>query len=197
MKPLQLKKLVINTLDENKAEHITCLNVQKLTDITDYMVVCSATSARHIKALASHLIDKLKENGVRPHGVQGADNDCDWLLVDCGDILVHIMLQSAREFYEIEKLWEKITYSIYEEEEGEPANKEKKKLTNKKTTTKKIASKEKTTVKTKPKNKTAIKTKKPAPPKSTDNKKSIKKTKITVKKATPAKAKKKSAAKKA
>lgn len=106
MTPLQLKNLAIKILNEHKAEDITSINVGKLTSVTDYMIICSATSTRHIKALANHLITTCKENDVRPLGAEGIDGSHEWALIDLGDIIVHIMLAATRDFYSLEKLWQ-------------------------------------------------------------------------------------------
>jgi len=105
MTPLNLKKLVTKVLDDHKAENITSINVTKTTSIADYMVICSATSMRHIKALSVHLISTCKEQGVRNLGAEGVDGQHDWALIDLGDVIVHIMLPAARECYDLEQLW--------------------------------------------------------------------------------------------
>lgn len=104
MTPAKLKKLVIDTLDKNKGNNITALDVRKLTSITDYMVICSATSTRHAKALAEHVSVKAKANGHPPLGVEG-DREAEWILIDLIDVVVHIMLPPVRELYNLEKLW--------------------------------------------------------------------------------------------
>lgn len=104
MTPANLKKLVLNTLDKNKANNVIALDVRKLTTITDYMIICSATSNRHAKALAEHVTVKAKSNGHAPLGVEG-DKDAEWILIDLIDVVVHIMLPSVRELYNLEKLW--------------------------------------------------------------------------------------------
>ena len=78
--------------------------MRDLTTVTDYMIVASGTSNRHVKALADAVSDKSKEAGHRPAGVEGADG-CEWVLLDLRDTLVHVMLPRVREFYNLEKLW--------------------------------------------------------------------------------------------
>ena len=104
MKSTQLKKLVIEILDEYKAQDITSLKVDQLTDITDYMIICSGTSSRHVHSLSDHLITTIKKHHIRPLGVESEPLGT-WTLVDLGDVIVHIMLPETREFYKLEKLW--------------------------------------------------------------------------------------------
>jgi ribosome-associated protein len=99
-----LKKLAIDALEELKARDITQLDVAKLTDVTDLMVIASGTSTRHVSALAQNLVEKAKADGMQPRGVEGGSN-ADWVLVDLGDVIVHIMLPEARALYDLERLW--------------------------------------------------------------------------------------------
>ncbi|MGY6275391.1 ribosome silencing factor [Methylomonas sp. MgM2] len=104
MQAEQLLKLVENVLDERKALHIKVLDVRRKSSITDYMVVATATSSRHARSLCEHVIEKVKENGMHPLGVEGQPGS-DWVLLDLGDVVVHLMTGHAREFYQLEKLW--------------------------------------------------------------------------------------------
>lgn len=99
-----LKSLAIDALEELKARDITQLDVSKLTEVTDLMIIASGTSTRHVSALAQNVVDKAKASGLKPRGVEGGDN-ADWVLVDLGDIVVHIMLPDARALYDLERLW--------------------------------------------------------------------------------------------
>ncbi|WP_404474405.1 ribosome silencing factor [Vreelandella venusta] len=99
-----LKILAIDALEELKARDITQLDVSKLTEVTDLMVIASGTSTRHVSALAQNVVEKAKASGLKPRGVEGGDNS-DWVLVDLGDIVVHIMLPEARALYDLERLW--------------------------------------------------------------------------------------------
>ena len=96
---------VVSALDEGKASNIKVIDVREKTGITDFFVVASGTSERHVKSLADQVVDKLKKESVRPLGVEG-EQSAEWLLVDFGDLVVHIMLPRTREFYQLEKLWE-------------------------------------------------------------------------------------------
>ncbi len=99
-----LKQIVIDALEDLKAVDIKVIDVRHLTAVTDCMLICSGTSNRHVKALADKLIQKVKENNIQPLGTEG-ENSGDWILVDLNHIVVHIMLPQAREFYDLEKLW--------------------------------------------------------------------------------------------
>lgn len=104
MNATELRQCVLDTLAENKAQSITDLDVTELTDITDYMVICSAISSRHTRALANKITETVKSKGIRPLSTEGLE-ESEWVLVDLGDVLVHIMLPEVREFYSLEKLW--------------------------------------------------------------------------------------------
>lgn len=104
MKTIELQPFIITQLEEMKAQDIVSLDVRKLTDVTDVMVVCSATSSRHAKSIADFLVSQAKAQNIPPIGVEG-EEFAEWILVDLGDVIVHIMLPSAREFYSLEKLW--------------------------------------------------------------------------------------------
>ncbi len=99
-----LSKLVIDVLEDVKALDIVILDVRKLTSVTDYMIVASGTSNRHVKALADTVADKSRESGHKPSGIEGTDGS-EWVLLDLQDVLVHVMLPRVREFYNLEKLW--------------------------------------------------------------------------------------------
>lgn len=99
-----LSDLVIDALDSMKAKDISRLDVRDLTTVTDCMIVASGTSNRHVKALADSVAEKAREAGHKPTGVEGEDGG-EWVLLDIGDVLVHVMLPRVREFYNLEKLW--------------------------------------------------------------------------------------------
>ncbi|HXI47214.1 MAG TPA: ribosome silencing factor [Steroidobacteraceae bacterium] len=100
-----LKTVVIDALGDMKALDVKLLDVQGLTDIADFMVIASGTSDRHVRSVAQRVVEKAKEAGFRPHGVEG-QQDGDWVLIDLNEMIVHVMLPRVREFYGLEKLWD-------------------------------------------------------------------------------------------
>lgn len=100
----ELKQIIIKALEDIKAQDIVSLDVGTLTDVTDYMIVASGTSNRQVKALADNVVEQAKQQGFQPLGVEGTDT-AEWVLVDFGDIIVHVMLPATRAFYDLEKLW--------------------------------------------------------------------------------------------
>ncbi|MCH7853296.1 MAG: ribosome silencing factor [Proteobacteria bacterium] len=104
MNSQELCDLIIETLDDGKATDIVKLDVRDLTTMTDYMVVASGTSTRHVRALAHAVADKTREAGHKPIGIEGEEGS-EWVLLDLQDALVHVMLPRVREFYNLEKLW--------------------------------------------------------------------------------------------
>jgi ribosome-associated protein len=104
MQTEEVLKIVQDVLDERKGHNITTLDVRGRTSFTDYMVVVTGTSDRHIKSLCDYVVDKIEENGMKPLGMEGALTS-DWVLLDLGDVIVHAMTTQARAFYQLEKLW--------------------------------------------------------------------------------------------
>lgn len=100
-----LEGIVTAALEDMKAVNVKVMDVRGLTDIADVMVVASGNSDRHVRSIADRVIEKAKENGVRPLGVEGA-REGEWVLVDLHDIVVHVMLPRVREFYSLERMWE-------------------------------------------------------------------------------------------
>ena len=100
-----LKSVVLDALDDMKALEVKVLDVRGLTDIADYMVIASGTSDRHVRSVAQRVVEKTKEAGFRPHGIEG-QQDGDWVLIDLHEYIVHVMLPRVREFYGLEKLWD-------------------------------------------------------------------------------------------
>ncbi len=103
-----LKTVVTHALSDMKALEIKVLDVRGLTDIADFMVIASGTSDRHVRSVAQRVVEKTKEAGFRPHGVEG-QQDSDWVLIDLNEMIVHVMLPRVREFYGLEKLWDMTT----------------------------------------------------------------------------------------
>ena len=102
---MKLLSNVQSILEDNKAENISVLDVKDKSSVTDYMMIASGRSTRHIQAIADNLIDKLKKDKIKPLGVEGY-NQSEWILIDYGDLLVHVMHPSARDFFSLEKLWD-------------------------------------------------------------------------------------------
>ncbi|MCC5856766.1 MAG: ribosome silencing factor [Ectothiorhodospiraceae bacterium] len=100
----QLQTLVLDALEEIKAVEPVVLDVRGKTGITDLMVVVSGTSNRHVKAIADTVVEHVKQQGLRPMGVEG-EEAADWILVDLGDAVVHVMLPRVRELYRLERIW--------------------------------------------------------------------------------------------
>ncbi len=107
----QLLRWVLDALEDMKAREVAVLDVRGKTSVTDYMVVASGTSERHVHALADHVVEEMAARRIKPLGVEG-EHSRDWVLVDLGDVIVHVMLPETRDFYQLEKLWQ------VEEEEG-------------------------------------------------------------------------------
>ncbi len=99
-----LSVAIVDALDANKAENIELLDVRKLTDVTDYMVIASGTSDRHVQAVARNMLDALAPQRIKPISVEGEDVK-DWILVDFVDVVVHVMKRETRAFYDLESLW--------------------------------------------------------------------------------------------
>ena len=100
----QLIKLVQSALEDIKARDVAVLDVTGKSSVTDCMIVASGTSKRHVMSVAQEVVDKVKDAGLRPVGVEGQGVG-DWVLVDLGDVIVHVMMPDARSFYDIERLW--------------------------------------------------------------------------------------------
>jgi ribosome-associated protein len=100
----QLCTLIVDALDDVKAQDIIKLDVRRMTSVTDFMIVASGTSNRHVKALVDNVSEKAREAGHKPIGVEGEEGG-EWVLLDLQDALVHVMLPKVREFYNLEKLW--------------------------------------------------------------------------------------------
>ena len=104
---LDLKKIIIKTLDNNKALDIVSIDLKDKSSIADYMIVASGTSSRHIQSLSEQVLEKFKNNGFKNCKIEGKDST-EWKLVDGIDIVVHIFNPEKRKFYELEKIWSEL-----------------------------------------------------------------------------------------
>ena len=102
-----LKKIIISTLDSNKALDIISIDLKNKSSMADYMIIASGTSSRHIQALSEQVLEKLKNNGVKDSRIEGKDSR-EWKLVDGIDLIVHIFHPEKRKFYELEKMWSEL-----------------------------------------------------------------------------------------
>lgn len=100
-----LVKTVVAALDDMKAVNVKVMDVRKVTDVADCMILASGNSDRHVRSIADKVVEKAKAAGFRPMGVEG-ERDGEWVLVDLNDVIVHVMLPRVREFYGLESLWE-------------------------------------------------------------------------------------------
>ncbi|MGS2717206.1 ribosome silencing factor [Eionea flava] len=103
-----VSQLALEALDDLKAQEVVTLDVTSLSDVMDDLIIATGTSNRHVKSLAGNVVDELKKQGIQPVGVEGMDSS-DWVLVDYGSVVVHVMLPQTRKFYDLEKLWSPLT----------------------------------------------------------------------------------------
>ena len=102
-----LKSIILDTLDSNKALDIISIDLKNKSSMADYMIIASGTSSRHIQALSEQVLEKLKTNGVKNSKIEGKES-LDWKLVDGIDLIVHIFNPDKRKFYELEKIWSQL-----------------------------------------------------------------------------------------
>ena len=102
-----LKEIIINTLDFNKAQDIVTIDLKDKSSMADYMIIASGTSSRHIQSLSEQVLEKLKNNGVKGSKIEGKESG-EWKLVDGIDLIVHIFHPEKRKFYELEKIWSEL-----------------------------------------------------------------------------------------
>ncbi len=100
----ELKTIIIQTLDINKALDIVSIDLKHKSSMADYMIIASGTSSRHIQSLSEQVLDKLKDNGIKDSKIEGKDSN-EWKLVDGIDLVIHIFHPEKRKFYELEKMW--------------------------------------------------------------------------------------------
>tara|TARA_B100000886_G_C20340714_1_gene456502 strand:- start:282 stop:632 length:351 start_codon:yes stop_codon:yes gene_type:complete len=104
---LDLKKIIVKTLDNNKALDIISIDLKDKSSIADCMIIASGTSSRHIQALSEQVLEKFKNNGFKNSRIEGKDSE-EWKLIDGIDIVVHIFNPEKRKFYELEKIWSEL-----------------------------------------------------------------------------------------
>ena len=102
-----LKKIIINTLDSNKALDIVSIDLKNKSSMADHMIIASGTSSRHIQALSEQVLEQFKKNGIPNSKIEG-QNSKDWKLIDGIDVIVHIFNPEKRKFYELEKIWSEL-----------------------------------------------------------------------------------------
>ena len=102
-----LKKIIIKTLDSNKAEDIVSIDLKNKSSMADHMIIASGNSSRHIQALSEQVLEKFKNNGVTNCKIEG-QNSNDWKLIDAKDIIIHIFHPEKRKFYDLEKMWSEL-----------------------------------------------------------------------------------------
>jgi ribosome-associated protein len=107
MAPKKLRDHVVRALEDLKGREIVALDVSHATSVTDYMVIASGTSNRHVKALVDNVLESSKASGVPSIGIEGRET-MEWVLLDLGDVVVHVMQKEARDFYDLERLWSEV-----------------------------------------------------------------------------------------
>lgn len=104
MKSADLRKLAVKTLEDMKGIDIVALDIKKMSTIADYMLVVTGTSSRHVKSIADEVAKRCKDKGVTVRGMEG-EEQAEWVLLDLGDVIVHVMQASVRKLYDLESLW--------------------------------------------------------------------------------------------
>ena len=107
MSPEKLRDTVVGALEDLKGREILALDVSRSTSVTDYMVIASGTSNRHVNALVDSVVESTKARGVSSLGIEGREA-MEWVLLDLGDVVVHVMQKDARAFYDLERLWSEV-----------------------------------------------------------------------------------------
>lgn len=102
--PKKLLEIIKKSLDDDKAQELVVIDLAGKTTLADYMVIASGTSIRQVAAMAEHLRQRVKASGIRPVPVEGLEH-CDWVLIDAGDVIVHLFRPEVRVFYNLEKMW--------------------------------------------------------------------------------------------
>lgn len=104
MQGTELQAFIIDKIEDAKGKDITSIDVHGKSSITDCMIICTGTSSRHVTSIAENVVEQAKAAGLMPLGIEG-QGEADWVVVDLGDIIVHVMQEEARQLYELEKLW--------------------------------------------------------------------------------------------
>ena len=102
----QILQPIVDSIEEAKGLNVQILDVRELTDVTDHMVVVSGTSVRHVKSIMKTVVERLTDLGCKPNGVEGEQHS-QWILLDYSSVIVHVMLAETREFYDLERLWDR------------------------------------------------------------------------------------------
>lgn len=103
MEALDLIKIAANALNEKKAKQISAVKISDLTVLCDYFLICTATSSTHVKSLCDEVEDKLSENGIKPHHIEGKATG--WIALDYGEVIIHVFGVKEREYYGLDKMW--------------------------------------------------------------------------------------------
>ena len=104
MKANKLRDFAVKAVEDMKGQDVVCLDIEKLSTIADYMIVVTGTSTRHVKSIADEVAQRAKEEGVDVRGMEGA-TQAEWILIDLGDVIVHVMQAPVRKLYDLESLW--------------------------------------------------------------------------------------------
>lgn len=104
LSPSEMKDIIVTSLDSDKAENITSIPLSEGTGLADYMIIASGTSSRHVSALARKVKERLHKEDIKNITIEGL-GQCDWVVLDAGDVIVHLFRPEVRDFYNIEKMW--------------------------------------------------------------------------------------------
>jgi len=115
--PEALRDLVLTLLDDRSGMNLVALDVREASSFTDYMIIVTGTSPRHVKTLANHVMEETKAQGFERLGVEGLES-LDWVLIDLADVVVHVMLESTRKYYDLERMWAEVDSTSADMPEG-------------------------------------------------------------------------------
>jgi len=108
MKPPELKLICLDTLEDMKAKDILSLDIRNISGFADWFIIATASSSRNAKAISNKIIEAVKKNQLHVIGIEGQE-DSEWVLIDCGDVVINVMQKETREFYDLESLWGETT----------------------------------------------------------------------------------------